>query len=553
MATEMHPPVWKNSSQTLTAHPDQFVQVASADALVSAVQAAVDSEKKIRVTGGHHSWYPLVMSDKEPDGGSLPGSEFVMIDVSQMKAITKEEDGHGGYLVHAEPGATMGDLEAATMGNWPDAPAPPPLVALTTNGVIPTELQLGGFVSAGCHGTGWEQPTVPDLVEAIEIVVVDKNGKAALRKFTAAYAEEMAAVRVHLGTIGAIARITFRAVALYSIHGIDDVKQPMPQVVSRTPSPSDHPLKNLVENNDYVELFWFPFNATKLENPANALDLSDLRMVPDMEDTRVWVKTGNVVPNVDGAPAPPKNVPSQGWDALASKFGSWAYTEVAKKLSGGVIDYGLAEGLLWSSNHAAYKSAAANFVAPATRFFHYQKSAFPVLDLSMAVPMDAETDPFYETISKAWYAAVDAIVDWARTKEEYYQRFPVNVTLHARFTKNSQSLLSPAYQPEGSDVHTCWIEFVSGAPTPDAPGESWYDNYMSTWAAFCREVGKTWLDLGGRPHWAKEWQLLEPEGVYDRLPELYGSNLSKFKTIRDELDPTETFLFPWTAKIFGQS
>lgn len=544
MANDPRPQTWKNSSQTLTAKPGQFVRVASAAEMQAAVQRAVQSKLKVRVTGGHHSWYPLVMSNKGPDGGALPGADYVMIDVSAMTKITKEAVGDGTYLVHAEPGATMGDLEAATMGDWPDNPAPAPLVALTTNGVIPTELQLGGFVGAGCHGTGWQQPTVPDLVEAIEMVLVDQDGSAHLREFSAANGDDMNIIRVNLGTIGAMTRITFRAVALYSIHGVDDVTRPMAQVVSRSASASDHPLKTLVEGNDYLELFWFPFNTSKLEN---------LRMVPDMDDTKVWVKTGNVLPDQDGQPVPPKDVPGQGWDWLAEKFGQWAYTEIAKKLSDGPIGYGVAEGLIKTSNFAAYKTAAADFIAPATRFFHYQKSAFPVLDLSIAIPMDRSTDPYYENISKAWYAAVDAVNDWAQSKSEYYERFPVNVTLHARFTKNSQSLLSPAYQPEGSDIHTCWIEFVSGAPTPDAPGEAWYDNYMNTWKAFCREVGPKWLDLGGRPHWAKDWQLLDIPGVeiYKKLPEMYGANLTTFKAKRDSLDPTETFLFPWTAKIFS--
>ena len=533
---------WQNSSQTLTAQPAQFRQVTSASELLSAVQEAVDAKLKVRVTGGHHSWYPLVLSNQAPDGQPLPGTDYLMIDVSRMTAISKRSDGSGGYLIDIEPGATMGDLQAATMGDWPEHPAPAPLVALTTNGVIPTELQLGGFVSAGCHGTGWDQPTVPDLMEAVELVLVDEHGSAALRTFSASDETEMAALRVHLGSIGAISRITLRAVELYSIHGIDDVTQPMEEVVSRSPSATNHPLKTLVEGNDYIELFWFPFNTSRLQS---------LRMVPDMSDTKIWVKSGNALPNQNGQPVPPKGVPSQGWDTLEEKFGRFAYTEVAKQLSNGLIGYGVAEGLIKASNYAAYKSAAADYVAPATRFFHYQKSAFPVLDLSFAIPMDAADDPYYDVVSKAWYAAVDAINTWALTKNEYYERFPVNVTLHARFTRNSQALLSPAHQPAGSDVHTCWIEFVSGAPTPAAPGEDWYDNYMATWSAFCQEVGAIWMELGGRPHWAKDWQQLESKGIYERLPDLYGGNLKRFKQIRDRLDPTETFLFPWTAKIFG--
>ena len=212
----------------------------------------------------------------------------------------------------------------------------------------------------------------------------------------------------------------------------------------------------------------------------------------------------------------------------------------------------LAEAPLKLMSTLAYQTAADDYIAPATRFYHYQKSAFPVLDFSVAIPMDASSDPYYQGISEAWYAVVDAVADWAANKSEFYQRYPVNVTLHARFTKNSQALLSPAYQPAGSEVHTCWIEFVSGAPTPAEPNETWYQNYINTWTAFCRLIGPQWLELGGRPHWAKQWQVLDTPDIriYEQLQHLYGDNLTQFKAVRDELDPTETFLYPWTEKIF---
>ena len=166
--------------------------------------------------------------------------------------------------------------------------------------------------------------------------------------------------------------------------------------------------------------------------------------------------------------------------------------------------------------------------------------------------MDASKDPYYQVICDAWYAVVDAVDEYARTKEHFYERYPVNVTLHARFINNSQSLLSPAYQPAGSETHTCWIEFLSGSPTPDAPDEEWYQNYMATWQEFCKLIGQKWIDLGGRPHWAKEWQILDtPEiNIYQKLQDMYGDNLTQFKTLRDQLDPTETFLYSWTEKIF---
>ncbi|PHN07857.1 D-arabinono-1,4-lactone oxidase [Flavilitoribacter nigricans] len=543
---------WQNSSQTLTADPGTFYQATDKNDLIEIVKKAVAANQKIRVTGGRHSWYPLVLTDQSLGGGRLNNGDICMIDVSKMKTITKEKTADGLYLVHVEPGATMGDLEQATMRDWPDNPAPAPLVALPTNGVIPTELQIGGFIAAGCHGTGWMQPTVPDLVYAIEMILVDEQRNVQVRTFSEANADDpMEAIRVNLGTIGIMTRITFKAEPLFCIHGVDTVDTLMADVINREPDATNHPLKELVESTDYLELFWFPFNETKLVGKG----LLDKKMVPDMDKTKVWKKMGTAIKNgADGSPKNcPQNVPSQVWDSLGTKFGGAVYTELAKMLSGNLIDYGLAEGLLTGMNRLAYGTAPDDYVAPATRFFHYQTTAFPVLDFSFAIPMDASTDPYYIVVSDAWYAVVDAVNDWAANKSEYYQRFPVNVALHVRFIKNSQSWLSPAYQPAGSEVHTCWIEFLSGSPTPAAPNEAWYQNYMSAWGDFCRFIGPQWLALGGRPHWAKEWQLLNIPSIniYDKLPDLYGDNLSKFKAVRDELDPTKTFLYSWTEAIFS--
>jgi hypothetical protein len=279
-----------------------------------------------------------------------------------------------------------------------------------------------------------------------------------------------------------------------------------------------------------------------------------LQLIPDLASTKVWKKMGTALENSGGDPPKdcPKNVPSQVWDNLETKFGAAVYTEVARLSSGNIIEQGLAEGVLKILSTLAYQTAADDYIAPPTRFYHYQTSAFPVLDFSFAIPMDASSDPYYQGISDAWYAVVDAVTDWAENKGEFYQLYPVNVALHARFIKNSQSVLSPAYQPAGSDVHTCWIEFLSGAPTPDQPSETWYQNYNNTWAEFCQLIGPKWLALGGRPHWAKQWQLLDTPSIniYQKLQVIYGDNLTKFKTVRDQLDPTETFLYSWTKKIF---
>ncbi|KAI5464123.1 D-arabinono-1,4-lactone oxidase-domain-containing protein [Mariannaea sp. PMI_226] len=61
----------------------------------------------------------------------------------------------------------------------------------------------------------------------------------------------------------------------------------------------------------------------------------------------------------------------------------------------------------------------------------------------------------------------------------------------------------------------------------------------------CREryyQGFEWLmkDLGGRPHWAKNFETYRPE-----IEAFYGKDLETFRTIRDDADPYGMFVGPW--------
>lgn len=47
-------------------------------------------------------------------------------------------------------------------------------------------------------------------------------------------------------------------------------------------------------------------------------------------------------------------------------------------------------------------------------------------------------------------------------------------------------------------------------------------------------------DLGGRPHWAKNF-----EATGDELKEMYGENLDEYKRIRNDADPEGMFVGSW--------
>src|SRR6516225_11194063 len=112
--------------------------------------------------------------------------------------------------------------------------------------------------------------------------------------------------------------------------------------------------------------------------------------------------------------------------------------------------------------------------------------------------------------------------------------FPLNLTLNARFIKNSNALLSPAF----GEQHTCFIEVLS---------------YYKTlgWKAFTSTLAHRWMKLpAARPHWAKEFDHVP--GIIPFIRQAYGTNLSKFLQIREELvvDPEKRFVNPLLEQIF---
>ncbi|UKZ71854.1 uncharacterized protein TrAtP1_012799 [Trichoderma atroviride] len=46
--------------------------------------------------------------------------------------------------------------------------------------------------------------------------------------------------------------------------------------------------------------------------------------------------------------------------------------------------------------------------------------------------------------------------------------------------------------------------------------------------------------MGGKPHWAKNFETYRPE-----IELMYGEDLDKFRNIRDAVDPRGMFLGPW--------
>jgi len=137
-------------------------------------------------------------------------------------------------------------------------------------------------------------------------------------------------------------------------------------------------------------------------------------------------------------------------------------------------------------------------------------------------------------VIRAWYQALN----YAYAHQADY---PLTTCLHARFTRNSPALLSPAYSTATND-RCCWIEILSAYPKAD-PDAAKRANSMRPHRAMINAIMPGWVhSMNGRPHWAKNWQYIEP--ALDMRALYPAANLETFNALRRQLDPGGMFLSP---------
>ena len=129
--------------------------------------------------------------------------------------------------------------------------------------------------------------------------------------------------------------------------------------------------------------------------------------------------------------------------------------------------------------------------------------------------------------------------DKEATKEKKIH-FPLTLCMEMRVMHKSESLLCPA--SIGDEDHIAFIEVLSTTGTPG------YDQFFT-------EVATAWLELGGIPHWQKQWEFLEKApkvDIFSYLREKYGKNMETFMKVREALnvDPDGIFMNDTMKKLF---
>jgi aclacinomycin oxidase len=151
-----HAVVDKRFNKRFRANPDYVRLVSSTDEVASAVDDAVQEERRLVVTSGGHCLEGFV-SDPEV---------MVIIDVSPMKRVYYDGEMRA---VAVEAGATVGETFRALFEKWG---------VVVPLGEYP-EIGMGGHVVGGAFGFLCRQlGLAADYLYAVEVVTVDESGRA---------------------------------------------------------------------------------------------------------------------------------------------------------------------------------------------------------------------------------------------------------------------------------------------------------------------------------------------------------------------------------------
>jgi aclacinomycin oxidase len=151
-----HAVVHKRFNKRFRANPDYVRLVSSTDEVISAVDDAVQEERRLVVTSGGHCLEGFV-SDTEVK---------VIIDVSRMKRVYYDAEMRA---VAAEAGATVGETFRALFEKWG---------VVIPLGEYP-QIGMGGHVVGGAFGFLCRQlGLAADYLYAVEVVTVDESGRA---------------------------------------------------------------------------------------------------------------------------------------------------------------------------------------------------------------------------------------------------------------------------------------------------------------------------------------------------------------------------------------
>ena len=406
---------WQNWARTQECRPERVFYPRTVGDVQTIVRAAAASGRRVGIAGQGHSMGPLCVTDD------------YLVDTRWLNRIGPVDAQRG--LVTVESGVTVAALDRVLRRHG---------LAMRTN-VVLTSVRYGGTVATGSHGTGWQSPTISDLVESMTIVT--HTGEV-IRFSEATHGPNvMNAVRCNLGTLGVIHEITLRVQPDFHLTAVDEH---LP--LSLTTDLGQ--LRSFLAGNEYVEVFWLP------------------------QSSGLWAKSWNRT----DAPARRRSRTSVPRD--------FVNTTVANAMWRAAMHAPSATRAINETLYRGFTPRRRSVVLDAADSFHYQhfieNVRCEIMSFSVVI------DPEFRNVAKAWQVVVDKVQERAAAGES-----PLNLALEMRVIGHSDVWLSPAFSASGQ--HHCYFELISAAGTPKC--HEFFDDVATAWMRS--------PELQARPHWGK--------------------------------------------------
>ncbi|XP_034316358.2 L-gulonolactone oxidase-like [Magallana gigas] len=427
---------------------------ATKEEMSNVIKAATAENLVIRCAGARHSWAPVFADNRQ-----------ICVNTKNLKS-----DYPDGSNIRADfTKRTVDVMAGVTTGDFKRFQVEQKLSILAN--VILDLVHVVSVAQTGCHGVGKDVQCVSDYL--VKMRVFDANGE--LRTYSAdgdgGDVELFRAVSAGFGCFGVVYDVTI---------------QMDPEVIVKTgtsyPNMKDvfyskEKLQEILENNWAVEIFWFPFNSHPL----------------DLSNDELWLRTFN-------------KHRLQGTETVVSHWFykiKEAYDFISQEALRIVSPFlrasdSCAPHIQWVSfqtlKHILYPSGDIYQELPNAIHFRKYLDHAKVYDLEFV--FDYKGD--YSRLMKIIEVVVRQVKQFA-AKNQY----PLNVSLEMRFMTHSDaylgtgSIANPRY---GGTGHVVCIEVLSLKGTKH-------------WEEFSTAVGKEWMELGGVPHLAKQ---------FEHLPDIYA-------------------------------
>ncbi|CAM9160347.1 unnamed protein product [Ectocarpus sp. 6 AP-2014] len=482
---------------------------------------ALSPSPKIRCTGSSHSWTNLFADD----GAWL-------VDTTGLKDIVWSAD-ENPTQVMIGPGVTGEELatfcDSKDRGEWRGM--------FIQSDVILETVTYGGVVNAACHGVGQTQ-TVCDYVVATTIITWDGK-KVELSRVDDP--EGFALKIAHFGLLGVTVDFTFQLDSARTAIKVTDRKQRARETFlekGQLPAEgSSNPLLDLWNENYAVEIFYFPSSSLEITNVlSHEFEDQDWDEYDDICTLKIFNRTDNAIGKDDDSFWGKDQKTSTRFDhnfSITDFLKINLGTKVALNL---IQNFGAKPALV-----SLYAKTAAKAFEPAfqttgevsyetslAQAIHWQKyitDGLPVSDTEVCI----KCDPDFTSAYKAIHETIAIVKNFAEVEDT----MPLNVAMEMRFTKHSDSPLSPGYGVEG-DVFL-WIEILSATDTPRL--KDFNTRVADAWLAITLKDGSP----AGLPHWAK-WTESYVEGAEEKLKRAYASRLPLLSALSKEWDPNRVFV-----------